>query len=114
MAIHQCFRFWQTCGEHVLLLNCFMQSASDFGFIGSNGMEPFQLSLNQVNFETYDLGENGSDEEPLHSFSNLVSYDWDLESSENDGAPVKAKKVVPSQGLIHCFAFKHVLSVTVI
>jgi len=66
-------------------------------------MEPFQLSLNQVNFETYDLGENSTDEEPLHSFSNLVSYDWDLESPENDGAPVKAKKVVQSPGI----AFYH-------
>jgi len=69
-------------------------------------MEPIQLSLNQVNFETYDLGENAADEEPLHSFSNLVSYEWDLKSSEGDGVPVKAKKVVRSQGFIdcHCFA----------
>jgi len=62
-------------------------------------MEPLQLSLNQVNFETYDLGENSADEEPLHSFSNLVSYEWDLKSPpENDGVPVKAKKVAQSTG----------------
>jgi len=70
-------------------------------------MEPFQLSLNQVNFETYDLGENNTDEEPLHSFSNLVSYDWDLKSSENDGAPVKAKKVVLSEGCADCHQFTY-------
>jgi len=75
-----------------------MQSENNIWFIGSNGMEPFELSLNQLNFETYDLGENSTDQEPLHSFSNLVSYDWDLQSSENDGAPVRAKKV-RSQGL---------------
>jgi len=81
-----------------------LQSASaiDFGFVGSNGMEPFRLSLNQVNFKAYDLGDNATDAEPLHSFSNLVSYEWDLESSENDGAPVKAKKVVESQGFTYC------------
>jgi len=62
-------------------------------------MEPFELSLNQVNFETYDLGGSGTEDEPLHSFSNLVCYDSDLKSSENDGVPVKAKKVVPSRGL---------------
>lgn len=87
-----------------------MQSASNVGFVGSNGMEPFELSLNQVNFQTYDLGENSPDAEPLHSFSNLVSYDWDLESSENDGAPVKAKKVVLSPGLTGCHvALLHLL-----
>jgi len=75
-----------------------MQIASNSVLVGSNGMEPFQLSLNQVNFVTYDLGGSDTEEEPLHSFSNLVSYDWDLESSENDGIPVKAKKVVRFQG----------------
>jgi len=80
-----------------------VQSANKHkAFVGSNGMEPFELSLNQVNFETYDLGEDSINEEPLHSFSNLVSYDWDLESTENDGAPVKAKKVVRSPGLTDC------------
>lgn len=91
------------CGKSNLIVNCcFIQSASNVRFVGSNGMEPFELSLNQVNFETYDLGESSTDQEPLHSFSNLVSYDWDLKSSENDGAPVKAKKVVRSQGLTVC------------
>jgi len=79
-----------------------MQSASRIGFVGSNGMEPFQLSLNQVNFETYDLGQSDTNEEPLHSFSNLVSYDWDLKSSENEGVPVTAKKIVHSRGLTDC------------
>jgi len=78
-----------------------VQTASNAVIAGSNGMEPFQLSLNQVNFETYDLGGSGT-EEPLHSFSNLVSYEWDLKSSENDGLPVKAKKIAQSKGLTSC------------
>jgi len=72
-------------------------------------MEPFQLSLNQVNFESYDLGGSGTQTEPLHSFSNLVSYDWDLESSENDGIPVKAKKIVRFKGFAIANYF-HMLS----
>jgi len=90
-------------------LTHFVRSAggSDLASIGSNGMEPFQLSLNQVNFETYDLSENGAEVEPLHSFSNLVSYDWDLKSAEVDEAPVKAKKVVQSPGVadFHCLTY---------
>jgi len=82
-----------------------MQSASNSILVGSHGMEPFRLSLNQVNFEAYDLGESGTEEEPLHSFSNLVSYDWDLKSSENDGVPVKAKKIVQSRGLTFCRSY---------
>ena len=77
-----------------LVVNCcLMQGKNTVWFIGSNGMEPFELSLNQLNFQTYDLGENSTDQEPLHPFSNLVSYYWDLKSSEGDGAPVRAKKV---------------------
>jgi hypothetical protein len=59
-------------------------------------MESFRLSLNQVNFEHYQLGEETA-VEPLHSFSNLVSYDTDF-VEEKSGIPVKAKKVNRIQG----------------
>ena len=75
-------------------------------------MEPFQLSLNQVNFEHYQLGEEEDSEEPLHSFSNLVCYDLDLNSDEGGGIPIKAKQVVRIDGncvidflLIFCSVF---------
>ena len=58
----------------------------------------FQLSLNQVNFEHYQLGEVEDSEEPLHSFSNLVCYDLDLKSDEGGGKPIKAKQVVRIDG----------------
>ena len=51
-------------------------------------MEPFELALSQVNFEEKDL----SSTQPLHSFSNLVSYDSDFQDG-NSGSPIIAKRV---------------------
>ena len=64
-----------------------------------NGMESYQLSLNQVNFEHYHLGEEANSEDQLHSFSNLVCYDMDLKSEGGDGLPVKPKRVNLIKGL---------------
>jgi hypothetical protein len=75
-----------------------------------NGMEPFQLSLNQVNFEHYQLGEEQDSEEPLHSFSNLVCYDLDFKSDEGGGIPIKTKKVVRIDGKQKIGDFPRIIS----
>jgi len=73
-----------------------------------NGMESFQLSLNQVNFEHYHLGEETSSAEPLHSFSNLVCYDLDFKSDERGDNPVKAKRVNRIEGRA-CYGWQCIL-----
>jgi len=57
-------------------------------------MEPFDLSLNQVNFEEEAFGD--SDE--LHSFSNLVSYDSDFKEDRSEGFPVRSRRIKQYEG----------------
>jgi len=53
-------------------------------------MEPFNLTLQQVNLEEKDITE----EDTLHSFSNLVSFDSDFASDKPDVFPVLGKSVL--------------------
>ena len=56
-------------------------------------MDPFQVSLNQVNFEEQEL--TAGDEE-LHAFSNIFSHDADFTDADGvDGIPVAARKYNP-------------------
>ena len=52
-------------------------------------MEPFELSLRQVNFEEKDIKE----EDNLDSFGNLVSYESDFKD-KSQSLPVLAKKLI--------------------
>ena len=52
-------------------------------------MEPFELSLRQVNFEEKDIKE----EDNLDSFGNIVCYDSDFKEN-NQSFPVLAKKLI--------------------
>ncbi|KAK2141178.1 hypothetical protein LSH36_1142g00048 [Paralvinella palmiformis] len=56
-------------------------------------MEPFNLTLQQVNLEEKDITEDDT----LHSFSNLVSFDSDFASDKPDVFPVLGKSVLLSQ-----------------
>lgn len=56
-------------------------------------MEPFNLTLQQVNLEEKDITE----EDTLHSFSNLVSFDSEFVDDKSDVYPVLGKSVVLSQ-----------------
>ena len=53
-------------------------------------MEPFNLTLQQVNLEEKDITE----EDTLHSFSNLVSFDSEFVDDKSDVFPVLGKSVV--------------------
>ena len=54
-------------------------------------MEPFQVSLNQVNFEEQELGG-----ETLDAFSNIFSHDApDFEDPNSNGVPVTARRYNP-------------------
>lgn len=58
-------------------------------------MEPFELTLSQVNFEEKDL----SPSQTLHSFSNLVYYDSDFKEDEDSNAtPIAPRHFVNSFG----------------
>ena len=57
-------------------------------------MESFDLSLNQVNFEEQSLTH---DDDELHSFSNLVSYDSDFKEEGIGGQPIAAKRIQVGQ-----------------
>ena len=61
-------------------------------------MEPFELALSQVNFEGNDLNAGPGGGVPLHSFSNLVSYDSDFKDGAG-GRPVSARRVQSNTGL---------------
>ena len=52
-------------------------------------MEPFQLSLTQVSFDSHD----SSFQQPVSSFGNLVSYDCDLKVDTEDTKPLKSQVV---------------------
>lgn len=63
-------------------------------------MEPYSLTLSQVNVEEQELGESSAYEN-LYSFSNLVSFDSDFQQEEDTHAiPVIAKKVRPDYGTL--------------
>ena len=51
-------------------------------------MEPFELTLSQVNFEEHDLAPD----QKLYSFSNIVSYDSEFKKEEHHGVPIVAKR----------------------
>lgn len=61
-------------------------------------MEPFHLTLSQVNVNEQELGESSAYEN-LYSFSNLVSFDSDFQQEEDTHAvPVIAKRLKSDKG----------------
>ena len=64
-------------------------------------MEPFELSLKQVNFEEHDIAKD----DELHAFSNIVSYDSDFQDPNSEGVPVRAGKVKPASKSF-CFTLR--------
>ncbi len=53
-------------------------------------MEPFALTVSQVNFEEKELG---APEDDLSSFSNIVSYDSDFKEEDKEGRPVLPRMI---------------------
>ncbi len=51
-------------------------------------MEPFELTLNQVNFEETDIAPD----QKFYSFSNIVSYESDFKKDEHEGIPILPRK----------------------
>ena len=57
-------------------------------------MEPFDLSVSQVNFEEQEFPAY----DDISSFSNLVCYDSDFKGNDSEGIPVRARRLNAKEG----------------
>ena len=75
------------------------QSWDEGAYCLSRIMEPFELTLSQVNFEEKDIASD----QKLYSFNNIVSYESDFKKDEHEGIPILPRRFKdPGMKTIYC------------